>query len=158
VLKTKRSGNIACGIFLAALGLVTAWASWDIDEGAGGNLHPRTFPLLIGVCLFLGGVALALTSRLATAGADKAIDWPDRKGWRFWSIALVSLAAYVGLSGPLGFPVCTFLYVLGFIWYFGRYSPLIAVGWAAGVVLFVYFVFIKLLDMTLPMGPLSFLA
>ena len=32
MLKTKRSGNIACGIFLAALGLAAAWASLDIDE------------------------------------------------------------------------------------------------------------------------------
>ena len=158
MLKTKRSGNIACGIFLAALGLAAAWASLDIDEGAGGNLHPRTFPMLIGVCLFLGGSALALVSRLSTAGADKAIDWPDRRGWRFWSIALASLAAYVGLSGPLGFLLCTFFYVAGFISYFGRYKPMVAVAWATGTVLFVYFVFIKLLDMTMPMGPLSFLA
>jgi putative tricarboxylic transport membrane protein len=158
VLKTKRSGNIACGLFLAVLGLAAAWASMDIDEGAGGNLHPRIFPLLLGVCLFLGGSALALTSRFFATGEDRAINWPDRKGWKFWAIALASLVAYVGLSDPLGFPLCTFLFVVGFIWYFGRYNPLVAVAWAAGTVLFVYFVFIRLLEMTMPMGPFSFLA
>jgi putative tricarboxylic transport membrane protein len=158
VLKTKRSGNIACGIFLAALGLVAAWASMDIDEGAGGNLHPRNFPLLIGVCLLIGGAALALTSRLSAAGADKAIDWPDRRGWTLWAIALASLVAYVGLSALLGFLLCSFFFVAGFIRYFGRYSWRVSVGWAGGMALFVYFVFIKLLDMTMPMGPFSFLA
>jgi putative tricarboxylic transport membrane protein len=158
VLKTKRSGNIACGLFLAVLGLVAAWASMDIDEGAGGNLHPRNFPLLLGVCLLGGGVALAASSWVSRAGRDALIDWPDRSGWKFWTIAFISLAAYVGLSDPLGFPLCTFLFVVGFIWYFGRYNPLVAVAWAAGTVIFVYFVFIKLLEMTMPMGPFSFLA
>jgi putative tricarboxylic transport membrane protein len=158
VLKTKRSGNIACGLFLAVLGLAATWASLDIDEGAGGNLHPRTFPLLIGVCLFLGGAALALTSRLSEKGGDKTIDWPDRRGWKLWTIALASLVAYVGLSGPLGFLACSFCFVMGFIRYFGRYSWRVSVGWAGGMALFVYFVFIKLLDMTMPMGPFSFLA
>jgi putative tricarboxylic transport membrane protein len=158
VLRTKRTGNIASGAFLALLGVVAAWASTDIGEGAGGNLHPRTFPLLIGICLFLGGAGLAVSSYLSKDAADKPIDWPDRSGWKFWITALASLIVYVGLSDPLGFLICTFLFVAGFIWHFGRYSPVVAVAWALGVVGFVYFVFVRLLDMTLPLGPLSFLA
>jgi len=158
VLGTTRSGNVASGAFLTLLGLLTVWASTDIGEGAGGHLHPRTFPMLLGICLFLGGAVLAVGSWLSKLEADKMIDWPDRTGWKFWVTALVSLIAYVGLSDPLGFPICTFLFVAGFIWHFGRYNPLVAVAWASGVVAFVYFVFVRLLDMTLPMGPLSFLA
>lgn len=157
MLKTKRSGNIACGLFLAGLGVAAAWASLDIDEGAGGNLHPRTFPMLIGLCLLLGGSALALISRRSATGGDKAIDWPDGRGWKLWAIALASLVAYVGLSAPLGFLICSFCFVGGFIRYFGRYNWRVSIGWAAGVVIFVYGVFVRLLDMTLPMGPLSFL-
>jgi putative tricarboxylic transport membrane protein len=158
VLQTKRSGNIASGVFLAVLGLAAAWTSLDIDEGAGGNLHPRTFPLMVGVCLLLGGLTLAAVTHFSKAGGHRTIDWPDRRGRKLWAIAFVSLVAYVGLSGPFGFPLCTFFFVAGFIWYFGRYNPLVAVAWAAGMVLFVYFVFIKLLEMTMPMGPFSFLA
>lgn len=158
MLRTKRSGNIASGAFLALLGLVAAWASLDIDEGAGGHLHPRIFPMLLGICLFFGGAVLAAGSYLTQDAAGSPIDWPDRSGWKFWIIALVSLIAYVGLSDPLGFLICTFLFVVGFIWYFGSYNPLVAVAWALGVVVFVYFVFVRVLEMTLPMGPLSFLA
>jgi peptidoglycan/LPS O-acetylase OafA/YrhL len=109
VLKTKRSGNIACGVFLALLGLAAAWASTSIDEGAGGQLHPRTFPVLIGVLLFLGGGLLAFAGWMDRR-TGKTIDWPDRRGWRLWSLA------------------------------------------------FVYVVFIRLLELTLPMGPLEFLS
>jgi putative tricarboxylic transport membrane protein len=157
VLKTKRSGNIACGVFLALLGLAAAWASTSIDEGAGGQLHPRTFPVLIGVLLFLGGGVLAVAGRMDRR-TGKTIDWPDRRGWRLWSIALASLIVYVGLALPLGFLVCSFLFVAGFIRYLGRYSLPVAVAWASGVTVFVYVVFIRLLELTLPMGPLEFLS
>jgi hypothetical protein len=158
MLQTKKSGDIASGVFLAVLGLVAAWASLDIDEGAGGNLHPRTFPLLIGICLALGGAALAVRSRVSTTGAERPIRWADRSGWKLWGTALLSLIAYVALSAPLGFPLCTLIFVAGFIRHFGRYNPWVAVAWSVGTVLFVYFVFYKLLDMTMPMGPFDFLA
>jgi putative tricarboxylic transport membrane protein len=157
MLKTKRSGNIASGIFLALLGLAAVWASTGIEEGAGEYLHPRTFPMLLGILLFLGGGLLAVRSMLAATG-DTPIEWPDRRGWRYWSIALVSLTLYVALSASLGFIICTFFFVAGFILYFGRRHPLYAAVWALGVVVFVYFVFVRVLDLTLPMGPLSFLS
>lgn len=156
MLATKRSGNIACGGFLAFLGLVAAWASTSIDEGAGGQLHPRTFPMLLGVLLFLGGGLLAV-SGLTDKADDKSIDWPDRRGWTCWSIALASLVLYVALSLPLGFLVTSFFFISGFIWYFGRYNPVVAAAWALGVAVFIYVVFVRLLDLTLPLGPLSFL-
>jgi hypothetical protein len=54
--------------------------------------------------------------------------------------------------------VCSFLFVAAFIRYFGRYSLPVAVAWAMGVTVFIYVVFIRLLDLTLPMGPLDFLS
>jgi hypothetical protein len=157
VLKTKRSGNIVSGIVLAVLGLVVAWASTSIDEGAGGQLHPRTFPMLIGVLLLTGGALLAVCGSMAKA-AGKPIDWPDSRGWKLWLIALAGLVLFVGLALPLGFLVCSFFFVAAFIRYFGRYSLPVAAAWASGVTAFIYIVFIRLLDLTLPMGPLGFLA
>jgi putative tricarboxylic transport membrane protein len=157
VLKTKRSGNIACGLFLALLGLVALGASTSIDEGAGGHLHPRTFPMLLGVLLVMGGGGLAVSTAIANS-AGKPIDWPDRRGWKFWLIALAGLVLFVGLALPLGFLICSFLFVAGFIRYFGHYSLPLALAWAIGVTAFIYVVFIRLLDLTLPMGPLGFLS
>jgi putative tricarboxylic transport membrane protein len=157
VLKTRRSGNIASGTFLALLGLTAAWASTHIGEGAGGHLHPRTFPILLGTLLGVGGGALAVSGMLAKT-AGKPIDWPDRRGWKLWLIALASLVLFVALSWPLGFLLCSFVFAAMFIWYFGHYRLPVAVAWAIGVTVFIYVVFIRLLELTLPMGPLGFLS
>lgn len=157
MIKTRRSGNIASGAFLALLGLVAIWASTSIGEGAGGHLHPRTFPMLIGVLLLVGGGGLAVSGATARAGG-KPIDWPDARGWKLWLIALGSLVLFVALARPLGFLVCSLMFVAGFIWYFGRYRLTVALAWAVGVTLFIYVVFIRLLDLTLPMGSLDILS
>jgi hypothetical protein len=155
VLTTRRSGDIASGAVLAVLGLVAAWASTDIDEGAGGHLHPRSFPLFVGVLLFLGGAALVVRNLDAKAGGGREIDWPDPAGWKLWLGALGALALYVALAPVLGFLVTSFLFVGGLIWYLGRYNPLIAAVWALGVVVFVYVAFVWLLDLALPPGLLA---
>jgi putative tricarboxylic transport membrane protein len=90
-------------------------------------------------------------------GTDQTIEWPDRQGGRYWVIALLSIAAYIGFSPLLGFLLSTFLFVAGFIWYFGRYKPAFAAACALGTALFVYFLFVRVLQLTLPLGPLSFL-
>jgi putative tricarboxylic transport membrane protein len=148
---------MAAGVFLALLGLLTFFASTQIAEGAGGQLHPRTFPLLLGVLLFIGGLLLTLRAYASGRGADQIVQWPDRRGEKYWVIALLSIAAYIGFSPLLGFLLSTFLFVAGFIWYFGRYKPALAMAYALGTVLFVYFLFVRLLQLTLPLGPLSFL-
>jgi hypothetical protein len=155
VLETKRSGNIASGFFLALLGLLTLWASASIDEGAGGHLHPRAFPMLLGALLLAGGGGLAVSAAAQAPG--KPIDWPDARGWKLWLIALGSLVLFVALARPLGFLVCSFVFVAGFIRYFGRYRLPVALAWAMGVAVFIYVVFVRLLDLTLPMGLLDFL-
>jgi putative tricarboxylic transport membrane protein len=156
VLETKRSGNIASGVFLALLGLLALWASASIDEGAGGHLHPRTFPMLLGALLLAGGGGLAVSAAARAPG--KPTDWPDARGWKLWLIALGSLVLFVALARPLGFLLCSFVFVAGFIRYFGRYRLPVALAWAMGVAVFIYVVFVRLLDLTLPMGILDFLS
>jgi hypothetical protein len=155
VLANRRSGNIVSGTVLSALGLVAALGSIGIDEGAGGNLHPRSFPLTVSVLLFLGGGALAIKSLVSTSGADRAIDWPDAKGWKLWGVALGSLVVYVALAPLLGFLIASFFFVTGLVWYLGRYHPLLAAACALGTVAFIYVTFVWLLELTLPQGLLS---
>ncbi len=112
--------------------------------------------MLIGALLFFGGAALAVSAAMGRTTAT-TIDWPNKRGWKLWVIALASLCFYVGLARPLGFIFCSFLLVTGFIWYFGRYRLTTAMAWAMGVSAFIYIVFVRLLDLTLPMGILGFL-
>lgn len=157
MLRTKRSGNIAAGYFLALLGLVTFVAAWQIAEGAGGQLHPRTFPLILGALLFAGGLILAINAYRSPQGEHKKIDWPDHQGWKYWLIGLISITVYIGLLPILGFIIGTLLFVAFFIWFFGRYKPIFIAIYALGTALFVYLLFVWLLQLTLPLGPLSFL-
>jgi putative tricarboxylic transport membrane protein len=155
VLSTRRSTDIAAGVFLAVLGLTAAAASTGIDAGAGGQLHPRTFPMILGGLLIMGGASLAVQAG-SRNGGGKAVAWPDRNGWKLLSIALAGLAIYVALSQVLGFIISSLIFVPWFIRCFGRYSHLAAWSCALGVAAFIYLVFVRLLQLTLPIGPLSF--
>jgi hypothetical protein len=143
-------------VCLAALGLTAALASTGIGEGAGGQLHPRTFPMMIGGLLAIGGAILAIRAAVAKSGSDKTIVWPDHNGWKLLSMAMAGLASYVAISQALGFIVSSLVFVPWFIRYFGRYSRRVAWSCALGIAAFIYLVFIRLLQLTLPIGPLSF--
>lgn len=157
MLSTRRSTDIATGVFLAVLGLTAVAASTGIDEGAGGQLHPRTFPMIIGGLLVVGGAMLAFRAAVVKSGATKAIAWPDRSGWKLLFMAMAGLAVYVALAQTLGFIISSLIYVPWFIRYFGRYRHWVAWSCAAGIAAFIYLVFIRLLQLTLPIGPVSFL-
>jgi putative tricarboxylic transport membrane protein len=144
-------------VFLAVLGLTAAAASTGIGEGAGGQLHPRTFPMILGLLMFIGGAALAIQAAVARSGGDKTIAWPDRNGVKLLSFAMAGLAAYVAVTQLLGFIISSLIFVPWFIRYFGRYSHMAAWSCAVGIAAFIYLVFIRLLQLTLPIGPLSFL-
>lgn len=156
MVANRRSADIASGAFLALLGVVVFAASTTIDEGAGGQLHPRTFPMILGATLALGGGALAVRAASSRSGSDKAVPWPDRNGARLLFIAAAGLCGYVLLSQLLGFLVSSFLFVPWFIRTFGRYGHFLAWSCAVGVVLFLYVVFIRLLQLSLPTGPFPF--
>lgn len=156
-MRTKRSGDIAAGIFLNLLGLGTFGASWQIAEGAGGQLHPRTFPLILGALLFLGGTILIVQSFRSIHGEDKKIEWPDPQGWKNLGTGFISIAAYIGLCQLIGFLLSTLFFLGFFIWFFGKYKPRLVAIFALGTALFIYLLFVRLLQLTLPLGPLSFL-
>jgi len=155
VLETRRSADIATGICLAVLGITCVWASTGIDQGAGGQLLPRTFPMLIGGLLIIGGAALALQALRSKHGGDKVIAWPDRNGWKLLFVAMAGLVLYVATTQFLGFIISSLVFVPWFIRYYGGYSHTVAWSCAVGIAAFIYFVFIQLLQLTLPIGPLA---
>ena len=113
--------------------------------------------MMIGGLLVIGGALLAIRAAAAKNGGDKTIAWPDRRGWKLLSIAMVGLTVYVAISQTLGFIISSVIFVPWFIRYFGRYSHMVAWSCAVGIAAFIYLVFIRLLQLTLPIGPLSIL-
>ncbi len=156
MVRTLRAADIAAGGFLAALGILTLIASFQIAGTAGERLHPRTLPVILGWMILAGGMALFING-LRYHGEEKPIDWPSATGRRRVWISILCIILYMALLDPLGFPLATMVFITLLTWYLGRYRVWAAAlcGLASGLV--VLFLFIDLLSLSFPLGPLELL-
>ncbi len=150
-MKTLRQADIAGGCFLAFLGLFILYAASNIRLGVERALSPRFFPSVLGFLIFACGVGLAVKS-WRFRGEDPGIHWPDRQGFVIVVVSLLLIAAYNALMKPLGLPLATFLYAAASIGFLKpeRWGVAIVSGLVLGAVSYV--VFIRLLDLSFPMG------
>lgn len=153
-MKTQRAGDIASGIFLSLLGLVVVVAAVQIKGAPDVRMQPRTLPLILGWTIGIAGGILAIRA-WRYRGADRVVGWPDRAGALRVLITLASLAAFLLFLEPLGLPLGTALVVGFLVWYLGNYRLIYAgiLGLASGGT--IYLVFIYLLQLSFPAGPLS---
>jgi hypothetical protein len=150
-VKTLRPVDIAVGCFLALLGLFILYASTMIRVGVQRQLSPRTIPSALGLLILFCGIGLAVKS-WRFRGEDPKINWPDREGIKIILVSLTILVFYIVLLNPLGLPISTFLYVTIATWYLKRskWGTAIVIGLFFGIVS--YYVFIRLLGLSFPMG------
>jgi putative tricarboxylic transport membrane protein len=150
-VKTLRPVDIAVGCFLSLLGLFILYASTLIRMGVERQLSPRTIPSALGFLILFCGIGLAVKS-WRFHGEDPRINWPDRAGLKIILVNLIILAFYIVLMNPLGLPLSTFLYVTFSIWHLkpSKWITAIVTGLIFGILS--YFVFIRLLGLSFPMG------
>jgi putative tricarboxylic transport membrane protein len=153
-LRSQRKGDIVAGGVIALLGAVVILAASQIRGDVEERLPPRTLPYVVGFMTFAGGVALAVKS-YRFRGEDPQIEWPEKGGWVRIGVNLLLLALFAALMDPLGMPIATALYVAAAIWYMDRSRILAALLASAGSAVVVYYLFIKLLGLTFPLGPLA---
>ena len=152
-MKTQKSADIASGCFLILLGIVVLIAASQIRGGMEERLPPRTLPYLVGGTILACGALLALkTGR--SAGKDVPIKWPAREAMIRIAVSLLAIVVFIAVMTPLGFPLSSGLYVASSIWYLKRSGVLTAIvsGILTGALS--YFVFIRLLELSLPLGTL----
>ncbi len=140
------------GAVVAGLGAVALYGALQIQNLDDQGLRSYTFPLLIGLLLLATGGTLATSAY--RAGQDKPLEWPDQAGFRRMAVVLGSVALFVALMEFTGFPLGAAILLAFQVWYLGRdrwYVP-VAAGLLTGIV--IYVVFIKVLGLTLPAGPL----
>ncbi|MGQ4877160.1 tripartite tricarboxylate transporter TctB family protein [Billgrantia sp. LNSP4103-1] len=139
------------GVLLLVLAVAYGWGASQFPEPFGGSeaIGPETFPHLLAVVLGLSSLYL-----IVRPDPDNAWPW-SRTGIEL-VIAVVVLVLYAMFLQPLGFIVSTTLAVGTLCWRMGA-RPLNAylVGAVSGVVVFLLFNFA--LDLSLPLGLLSFL-
>ncbi len=153
-MKSQRFGDMASGVFLILLGLVVVVAAFQIKGAPDVRMQPRTLPLILGCIVGLTGAALAFRA-WRYHGPVRTVPWPDRTGLRRVLITLAALAVFLFLMDPLGMPLGSSLLVGFLVWYLGGYRPIYAalLGLATGGVS--YGVFIRLLNLSFPIGPLG---
>lgn len=151
---SQRRADIVAGGAIALLGAVVLVAASQIRGDVEERLPPRTLPYVVGITTLAGGVALAVRS-WRYRGEDLEIQWPGREGWIRIAVSLLLLALFTALIGPLGMPVATALYVAAAIWYLDRSRLLAALLTGAGSAVVVYYLFIRLLGLAFPLGPLE---
>jgi hypothetical protein len=153
-MKTQRAGDIASGVFLGLLGLVTIIAALRIKGAPDVVMQPRTLPLILGWTIGFCGVVLTVRA-WRYRGGDVLVAWPDRAGTGRVLVTLGSLAAFLSAMVPLGLPLGAAFLVAFLTWYLGGYRIIWAalMGLATGGT--IYLVFIRLLELSFPIGPLG---
>jgi len=153
-MRSQRKADIVAGCFIALLGAVVIVAASQIRGDIEERLPPRTLPYVVGFMTLAGGAALAVRS-WRFRGEDLEVQWPARDGWVRIAVNMLLLALFTALMDPLGMPIATALYVASSIWYLDRSRLLAALLTGAGSAVVVYYLFIRLLGLTFPMGPLD---
>jgi putative tricarboxylic transport membrane protein len=153
-LRSLRKCDIVAGAFIAFLGAVVILAASQIRGDVEERLPPRTLPYAVGFMTLAGGLGLAVKS-YRFRGEDPEVQWPEKDGWVRIGVNLLLLALFTALMDPLGMPITTGLYVAGAIWYMDRKRILTALLTGAGSAVVVYYLFIRLLGLSFPLGPLT---
>jgi putative tricarboxylic transport membrane protein len=137
------------------LGIVVLVAASQIRGGMEERLPPRTLPYIVGGTILACGALLALKAR-RPAGTETPIRWPGREAMIRIGVSLLAIVVFIAVMTPLGFPLSSGLYVSFSIWYLKRSGALTALfsGIVTGALS--YFVFIRVLELSLPLGTLFF--
>jgi putative tricarboxylic transport membrane protein len=152
-VRTQRSADRVLGIAAGLLGAVVLVSARTIEQEAGEGLTPRAFPAVIALALLVSGGAVAIAAwRRAEDG--RTLDWPGRDGFLRIAVILAATSAYVACLSVAGFPLASLVFVTGLTAYLGRGGWPSAAAAGVGTALVLYAVFIRLLGLSLPAGPL----
>jgi hypothetical protein len=153
-VRSLRKCDVAAGAFIALLGAVVILAASQIRGDVEERLPPRTLPYAVGFMTLAGGLGLAVKS-YRFRGEDPEVQWPETDGWVRIGVNLLLLALFTALMDPLGMPISTGLYVAAAIWYMDRKRILTALLTGAGSAVVVHYLFIRILGLSFPLGPLA---
>lgn len=149
----RRFDFVASLVFML-IGLFFTLASTRLaDNVIGGAVTPATFPRAFGVVLMVLSVLLLVETVKSVEKVKPAAGMVYYL--RFFIIA-TAMAGYIVLIEPLGFVISSFLFLLVTFQAMKRGQWLKSVLIAAGFALVVHFVFIRLLEASVPSWPSMF--
>ena len=146
------------GLLLAVVFSACLWEGWSFQYGTEFAPGPGFAPVwlsAIGIALSLLIALIGYRARRPPAAAERTAAL-DKGGLLRVGATLAGLVGMLTIAAFLGLVPSIFLFLLFLTLYVQRLSVLTAVLASAGTVLFVYVVFVRLLDVPIPRGPLGF--
>ena len=147
-----RSVEIGVGLVILVFALIIIYGAWlaGINWGAEG---PRAgfFPFYVGLSILIATI-INLARAWALDGKQLFAEWGQLR--QVVSV-VIPTAIYVASVPFIGLYVSSFLLITGFMKWFGRYSWVLSLGVALGVVLLAFLMFEKWFLVPLPKGPVE---
>jgi hypothetical protein len=145
--------NRVAGWILVMVSAVGVWGALRLPIGRPGSPEPGFVPLVEAILLALSGLALIVQARKGST--DAIITWPTGEARQMVLHLAIALTAYLLLMSLVGFALSTFLFLLGAVQAWRRYSLWVSTVYAAGVTLLLQLTFGVALGMRLPNGLLG---
>jgi putative tricarboxylic transport membrane protein len=151
---STRVMDIVVALVLIALACIVMWDSYRIGIGWGSD-GPEAgyFPFYIGLLMCLASIG-TLIANIATK-APNTSNFVERTGLKSVMKVFIPTVIYVLLIEFLGIYVSSALFIAFFMFWLGKYSPLIIAPVAIGVPVFLFFMFEIWFLLPLPKGPLE---
>ncbi len=141
------------GWVLVGVAAFGVWGALRLPIGRPSSPEPGFVPLVEAFLLGLSGLALIIQGRTASAGT--VVSWPAGEARRMVLHLAIALTGYILLMWLLGFVPSTFVFVLGAVRAWRRYSLWVGAAYAVGVTLLLQVTFRVALGMPLPNGLLG---
>ena len=152
--------DVFAGLLLAAGFGASLWEASSFQYGTEFAPGPGFAPVwlsAIGIALSLLLTIIAVrASRQPRPSTGKAPDALDKAGLLRVGATLAGLVAMLAATPSLGLVPSILLFLLFLTLYVQRLSLLTGIAASVGTVFFVYVVFVVLLDVPIPSGPLGF--
>lgn len=151
--RREARATMLLGGLLVIIAVVVIVQAARLDNG-NDVIGAATMPWVVGVLLFLVGIALALTGRRDLAGTHGWVSTPQ--DWQRLAVMLVALVVFAVVIGFLGYVVsATLLFGVTAI-VLGAPYRLRAFAYGFSVAALVFLAFDVFIGITLPAGPWGF--
>jgi putative tricarboxylic transport membrane protein len=155
----KRTGLVT-GLLFAALFGACLWNAASFQYGTEFAPGPGFAPVWLSAIGIGLSLLIAFDRRVDAPGSqdstEKARSAFDKRGILRVATTLCGLVVMLLVADRLGLISAILLFLLFLTLFVQRLSPAIGIGASVGTVVFVYVVFVRLLDVPIPPGPLGF--
>jgi putative tricarboxylic transport membrane protein len=152
--------DIFAGLLLAVGFSACLWEASSFQYGSEFAPGPGFAPVWLSAIGIVLSLAIALHAFQVTRHRERSTGEGahalDKTGLRRMGASLAGLAAMLAIVPWLGLVLSIWVFLLFLTLYVQRLSVLTAVAASTGTVFFVYVVFVRLLDVPIPAGPLGF--